>query len=104
MASTSKCSVGVCLNEDCFKTTYNSQIGIKNINTFSEEYQLLLKLRSGFDEQLKDVCNHHEKYLLVEYLTFQYKCCDPLQVHKKPCKGSTVFLFSVTDVVALVYF
>ena len=88
MVSTLKCSVGVCLNEDCFKTTYSSQIGIKNINTFSEEDQLLLKLRSGFDEQLKDVCNHHNKYLLVKYLTFQYKCCDPpLQVHKKPCKG-----------------
>ena len=78
MASTSKCSIGVYLNEECHKTTYNSQIGSRHIDMFAEEDQLLIKLRSGIDQPLTDICNHHEKYFLVKYVIFQYKCCDPL--------------------------
>ena len=55
MASTSKCSIGVYLNEECHKTTYNSQIGSRHIDMFLEEDQLLIKLRSGIDKPLTDI-------------------------------------------------
>ena len=95
MASTSKYSIGVYLNEECHKTTYNSQIGSRHIDKFAEKDQLLIKLRSGIDQPLTDICNHHEKYFLAKYVTFQYKCCDPLLVHKKPCKDEEIILLSV---------
>ena len=97
MASTSKCSIGVYLNEECHKTTYNSQIGSRHIDMFAEEDQLLIKLRSGIDQPLTDICNHHEKYFRVKYATLKYKCCDPILVHKKPCKGEEIILFSVAN-------
>ena len=97
MLPTSKCSIGVNLNEECHKTTYNSQIGSRHIDMFAEEDQLLIKLRSGIDQPLTDICNHHEKYFLVKYVTFQYKCCDPLLVHKKPCKGEEIISLSVAN-------
>ena len=59
--------------------------------------QLLVKLKSDIDQPLTDICNHHEKYFLVKYVTFQYKCCDPLLVHKKPCKGEEIISLSVTN-------
>ena len=81
MASTSKCSIGVYLNEECHKNTYNSQI----------------ELRRGTDQPLTDICNQHEKYFLVKYVTFQYECCDPLLAHKKPWKGEEIVLLSVAN-------
>ena len=36
---------------------------------FAEEDQLLIKLRRGIDQPLTDICNHHEKYFLVKYVT-----------------------------------
>ena len=65
--------LGVNLNEECHKTTYNSQIGSRHIDMFAEEDQLLIKLRSGIDQPLTDICNHHEKHFLV-------KCYIPIQV------------------------
>ena len=62
---------------------------------FAEEDQLLIKLRSGTDQALTDICNHHDKYFLVKYVTFQYKCFDPLLVHKKTCKGEEIVLLGV---------
>ena len=97
MASTLKCSIGVYLNGECHKTTYNSQIGSRHIEMFAEEDQLLIKLRSGTDQPLTDICNHHEKYFPVKYVTFQYKCCDPLLVHKKPCNSEEIILLSVAN-------
>ena len=44
---------------------------------FAEEDQLLIKLRGGIDQSITDICNHHEKYFLVKYVTFQYKCLSP---------------------------
>ena len=41
MASTSKCSIGVYLNEDYHKTTHSSEIGSKHIDMFAKEDQLL---------------------------------------------------------------
>ena len=70
MASTSKCSIGVYLNEEYHKTTCSSQIGSRHIDEFAEEDQLLIKLRSGIDQPLTEICNHHEKYFLVKYVTF----------------------------------
>ena len=64
---------------------------------FAEEDQLLIKLRSGIDQPLTDICNHREKYFLVKYVTFQYKGCDPLLVHKKPCKGEEIISLSVAN-------
>ena len=68
MASTSKCSIGVYLNEECHKTTYNSQIESRNIDMFAEKDQLSIKLRSGIDQPLTDICNHHEKNFLSNML------------------------------------
>ena len=70
MASRSKCFIGVYSNEECHRITYNSQIGGRHIDMFAEEDQLLIKLRSGIDQPLTDICNHHEKYFLVKYVTF----------------------------------
>ena len=64
---------------------------------FAEEDQLLIKPRSGIDQPLTDICNHHEKYFLVKYVTFQYKCCNPLLVHKKQYKGEEIVLLSVAN-------
>ena len=97
MASTSKCSIGVYLNEECRKTTYGSQIGSWHIDMFAEEDQLLIKLRSCIDQPLTGTCNTHEKYFLVKYVTFQYKCCDPLLGHKKSCKCEEIVLLSVAN-------
>ena len=97
MASASKCSISVYLNEEYHKTTYSSQIGSRHIDEFAEEDQLLIKLRSGIDQPLTDICNHREKYFLVKYVTFQYKGCDPLLVHKKPCKGEEIISLSVAN-------
>ena len=77
------------------KTKYNSQIGSRHIDKFAEEDQLLIKLWSGIDQPLTDICNHHEKYFLVKYVTLQYKCCDPFLVHKKPYKNEEIVLLSV---------
>ena len=60
MASTSKCSIGVYLNEECHKTTYNSQIGSRHIDRFDYKDQLLIKPRCGIDKPLTDICNQHE--------------------------------------------
>ena len=65
-----KCSIGVYLNEEYHKTIWNSQVGSKHIDVFAEEDQLLIKLRSGIDQPLTDICNHHEKYFPVKYVTF----------------------------------
>ena len=86
-----------CCLFECHKTTYNSQTGSSHIDMFAEEDQLLIKLRSDIDKPLTDICNHHEKYFLVKYVTFQSKCCDPLLVHKKPSKGEEIVLFSVAN-------
>ena len=94
MASTSKCSIGVYLTEQCHKTIYNSQIGSRHIDMFAEKDQLLIKLRSGIDQPLTDICDHHETYFLAKYAIFQYKCCDLFLVHKKPCKGDEIILLS----------
>ena len=51
---------------------------------FAEEDQLLIKLRGGIGQPLTVNCNHHEKYSL--YVTFQYKCLDPLLLHKNHVK------------------
>ena len=37
MLPTSKCSIGVNLNEECHKTTCSSQIGSRHIEMFAEE-------------------------------------------------------------------
>ena len=58
MASTSKCSIGVYLNEKCHKTTYSSSIGSTHTDMFAEEVQLLIKLRNGIDQPLTAICNH----------------------------------------------
>ena len=62
-----------CLFE-CHKTTYNSQTGSSHIDMFAEEDQLSIKLRSGIDKPLTDICNHHEKYFLIKYVTFHFWC------------------------------
>ena len=64
---------------------------------FTEEDLLLIKLRSGIYQPLTDICNHHEKNFLVKNVTFQYKCCDSLLLHKKPCKGVEIVLLSVAN-------
>ena len=92
-----KCSIGVYLNEEYHKTIWKSQIESKHIDVFAEEDQLLIKLRSGIDQPLTDICNHHEKNFLVKYVTIQYKCCDSLLVQKKPCKGEEIILLSVAN-------
>ena len=97
MTSTSKCPIGVYLNKECHKSTCNIQIGSRHIDMLAEEDQLLIKLSRGIDQPLTDICNQHEKYFLVKYVTFQYKCCDPLLVHKKPCKGEEIVLLSVAN-------
>ena len=107
MASTSKCSIGVYLNEECHKTTYNSQIGSRHIDMLGEEDQLLIELKSDIDKTLTDICNHHHKYFLVEYVAFQHKCCDPLLVHKKPCKCKEIVLLiaaNFSKAVSYIYF
>ena len=52
MASTSKCSIGVNLNQECHKTTYNSQIGSRHIEMLGGEAQLLIELKSDIDKQI----------------------------------------------------
>ena len=108
MASTSKYSIGVYLNEECHKTTYNSHIESKHIEILADEDQLLIKLRNGTEQQLKDICNHDEKYFLVKYDTFKYKRCDPLLVYKKSCKGQEIVLLIVAyfslAVISYIYF
>ena len=69
MASTSKCSIGVYLNEECHKTTYNSQIGSRHIDRFDYKDQLLIKPRCGIDKPLTDICNQHEPQVQLYFTT-----------------------------------
>ena len=68
---------------------------------FAEEDQLLIKLRTGIDQPLADICNDHEKYFLLKYVTFQYKYCDPWE-------GDEIVLLSVANfsltVISYIYF
>ena len=61
MASTSKYSIGVYLNEECRKTAYGS----RHIDMFAEEDQLLIKLRGGIEQPLTDICNHYEIFEII---------------------------------------
>ena len=71
MASLSKCSIGVNLNEECHKITYTSQIGSRHIDMLGEEDQLLIELKSDIDQPLTDICNHHQHPCQICYIPKQ---------------------------------
>ena len=85
---TSQCSVGLILKSNCHKLTFTNHIGINFFQDLAPDEQNLVALRSGvFPALIIDICFHHQKFNLEKLPVFQNKCCDPLLVHKRPCKG-----------------
>ena len=88
MAGTSQCSIGLILKSNCHKLTFTNHIGIKIFKDLATDEQNLVTLRSGVSPVLIiDLFFHHQKFYLEKFPVFQNKCCDPLLVHKRPCKG-----------------
>lgn len=81
-----ECCVGNFLNDNsCNLTTFSTSKVHHNISDFSKDDLEILYLRlPGIKNiQNKSVCDHHYNYYYNYYTTFQKKCCDPLQTHKK---------------------
>ena len=88
MAETSQCSIGLILKSNGHKLTFTNHIGIKFFKDLAPDEQNLVALRSGVSSvSIIDLCFHHQKFYLEKFPVFQNKCCDPLLVHKRPCKG-----------------
>ena len=88
MAGTSQCSVGLILKSNCYKLTFTNHIGINFFQDLAPDEQSLVELRSDvFPALIIDICFRYQKYYLEKFPVFQNKCCDPLLVHKRPCKG-----------------
>lgn len=82
----SQCSVGVCVNELCFKSVYGEfPKAIKSLEEYSEEDKLLFNLRIG--STVTSTCKYHEiKYLKKFYHLYGQYCSNPFNNHKKPVK------------------
>ena len=76
------CSIGIKLDEDCHRKSFCRTAGLKGINDFEEEEVQLICWRSGIEQQnLKDVCYHHEQTILVRYSKNITVCCNPFNLH-----------------------
>ena len=87
MASPS-CTIGIKLQSKCPKTTNSQEIGLINVDIFSETENILLTLRTQIEE-ISNICYHHKQINLIRYAISQRKCAHPLKLHKKPRKGMT---------------
>ena len=60
------CDIGIHLDDDCHKTSYTRQIGLKNLSEFSEDERSIFLCRSGLKGSVADsenlrICFHHEE-------------------------------------------
>ena len=93
--SSTKCSVGLVKEEICHKLSYVKKIGLINFKDIeSLEKQILIK-RSGIQAQNTTICYHQKHVLLVKYESYQTKCCDPFNTHKKSVKGIFRYTFNI---------
>lgn len=79
-----KCSIGQINSSECHKKCYTKNIGLVNIELFSQSEKELLIKRSGTNYDLvKNVCEHHKIYYLSKFEYYQTSCFDPFKTHKK---------------------
>ena len=89
MASTSSCTIGIKLENQSHKTTYNKETGLINFDVFSEREKLLVTLLRTQIEEISNICYHHKKVYLIRYAMLQRKCADPFKLLKKSHKDMT---------------
>ncbi|KAJ8877862.1 hypothetical protein PR048_022321 [Dryococelus australis] len=75
-------SVGIFLNEPCYKTAYGESKRIRQINEFEEDNKLNTT-------NIECVCDYHSTKMLQKYNHLFGNCCsDPLLIHKKGIRKS----------------
>ena len=90
-----QCSIGEKLFDECHKNTYRKKES-KELHLMNNEEREIVSFRTQLqNEGLKNVCNYH-KYHFIDYYPHRYKtCCNPLSIHKNPCKKDRLFEISV---------
>ena len=81
-----QCSIGISLQDECHKTTF----GMQSVTVIVDENSLhILSLRTGIKkEEITTICTHHEKQFISYFSRNIHKCCDLLNVHKKPARSN----------------
>lgn len=91
------CSVGEQLQaiNECHKTYYTRQTGLKTLRMLSSNDMLLLQLRTGLMalNEENTVCFHHEQVYIDKFQDLQKGCCDPFNLHKRLVKK----IFQIID-------
>ncbi|XP_066556870.1 ARL14 effector protein isoform X2 [Amia ocellicauda] len=90
MAELRPCTVGEQLQaaQDCHKTYFCRQTGLKPMRDMVPDDALLLQLRTGLMSltERDTVCFHHERLYVDRYEDMQKACSDPFNCHKKAIK------------------
>ena len=81
------CSLGNILGEQCHKTTYCATAALIRVDEMNSDERNLLALRSGIENGIETVCQHHHKFFLVKYEEYQRVCCNPFAIHGPHRKG-----------------
>ncbi|KAH0549584.1 hypothetical protein KQX54_010599 [Cotesia glomerata] len=81
------CDVGKLTSTKCHLTDYSNLKTLHNVDQFSNEDRLLLKLRLNNANNISKICDHHKCDYLNYYSVKFRKCCDPFQIHKKNVCG-----------------
>lgn len=84
-SDSTSCSIGILLDLECNKTSKSCpNKGLINVSDLSMEKLELLRWRTDLKkEDLVTLCLHHESVFLTHFESFQWKCCDPYNLHKK---------------------
>ena len=64
--SSSKCSIGIFLNDACNKLTRTNNIGVYNKDDLSQIDLKLTEIRSGVNN-IVNVCCHHNEFYMMKY-------------------------------------
>ena len=79
-----KCNLGIMLNDDCHKKLLLRKTGFKQMSTLSREDCTLLCLGSCVSQdELHQVCRHHEEMYLSTYESHQRFCAVPRNIHQE---------------------
>ena len=64
--SSSKCSIGIFLNDACNKLTWTNHIGVHTKDDLSQTDLNITELRSGVNN-IDNVCYHHNEFYMKKY-------------------------------------
>jgi hypothetical protein len=92
------CSVGLSLNEECNKTSYTRKIGLRSLDSLTDDEKELLFMRTSISSENPEtftICHHHEKKYISSYVSLQMYCIDPMGRHKVKIKGNIIFFIDL---------